>query len=82
MAFVLGLASPFRHLLRCNRKSLMSGTQGLPGPDVLLNSLCIRPASVAAVGWLLNCTSGSPVRVAFQFSSVQSLSRVRLFATP
>ena len=57
---------------------------GTSGADVLLNSLCIRPASVAAVGWLLNCTSGSPactseaswarlpypVCAAFQFSSV------------
>ena len=68
---------------------------GTSGADVLLNSLCIRPASVAAVGWLLNCTSGSPpctsewrvgpdftIQSVRLFSSVQSLSRVRLFATP
>lgn len=60
MAFVLGLASPFRPLLRRSRKSLMWGTQGLPSADVLLNSLCSLLASVAAMDWLLNCTSGSP----------------------
>lgn len=65
MAFVLGLASPLRPLLRCSRKSLMWGTQGLPSADVLLNSLCNLPASIVAMDWLLNCTSGSPASASY-----------------